>query len=252
MALPELQAGIQKWRRLAGEPAAGHAYVRLAELLLEADRRDEALATLEEGLERGGASHGALLLLGEMLLERGRDLEGRSHLLRLLGEDPGNRRALAVLAEQARKGGRWEEAVGLYERLAALEPGEAVWAELLQEVRAGADSRPRPEVFIEASGKEPMPTMTLVDIYLAQGYRDRALDALRRMEAADPERQDVRDKLAEIQGGLSRSPLPGAGDPGRQDPRILAEVRREASRRRAEDKRMFQSWVRNLHDGSDQ
>ncbi len=260
MPVPDFQAQVQKWRRRTADRTSGHAYVRLAEMLIGAGREDEALETLEEGVARGPVSHGALLHLGRLLLAKGRDIEARSHLLRLLGEDPGNTRALAILAEQARTAGRREEAARFYRRLVELEPTEAKWSELLGEVSRRAAEGSSTDGLAEGAGRQPTPTMTLVDIYLAQGYRDRALSALQEMAALDPGREDVKRRLAEIQGDLSLGARSGGLDPGEGgkpadrlvDPARLAEVKTEAARRRAAEKQMFQSWVRNLRRGREQ
>ncbi len=254
MPVPDFQAQVQKWRLRAADSMSGHAYVRLAEMLLKAGRQDEALKTLEDGVARGPVSHGALLHLGRLLLAKGRDIEARSHLLRLLGEDPGNTQALAILAEQARTAGRGEEAARFYRRLTELEPAEARWNELLGEVSRSAAAGASPDGLADGAGRQPVPTMTLVDIYLAQGYRDRALSALREMAALEPGREDVERRLAEIQGDLSLGARPGGLELGtdgnseerRIDPAHLAEVKTEAARRRAAEKQMFRSWVRNL------
>lgn len=263
-AAPGLQESIALWRQRASRPEAGHAWVRLAELLTADGRTDEALSVLEAEVSRGKACPGALLRLGDLLFSRGRDIEARSHLLRLLGEDPGNTRALRLLAERSAAAGRWTEAVRFYGRLCELQPDHPEWPKALADARQRAEARPRPESLSEGAGRRPLPTMTLVDIYLSQGYRDKALAALREMAAAGPDRQDVQERIAALENGLAAH-LDGARSDARArkdgsggdapaegvDAQRLAAVREAAARRRADEKQMFRAWVDNLRRGGE-
>ncbi len=253
------------WRHRSGDPKFGHGYVRLAELLMSSGRDDEALAVLEHGIEGTEPCHGALLQLGVALLARGRDIEARSHLLRLLAQDPENTKALALLADHARESGRWDEASRFYLRLTELEPQNKLWNKMLLMVRERANSGLGSTAEVDRwAGKQPMSTMTLVDIYLAQGYRDRALAVLREMVAADGTRTDAIERISEIENGLApdisgsetREGLvaPGNRDglPAAPDAERLAHVRQQASQRRSADKLQFQTWVDYLRKGSEQ
>jgi len=255
------QAALERWESRVRTGGSGAAFVRLADLMLAEGRADEALEVLENGVSGGYAGPGALLQLGRLLFRRGRDLEARSHLLRLLGDDPGNRLALAELAERAAAGQRWEEASRYFQRLSELDPDHPVWEKKLREVRTAAASRPADSGLGSGAGYRPLPTMTLVDIYLAQGYRDKALAVLAEMAEADPGRRDVHDRMREIERSLSaHAPgRPGAPEGGAEAPAThresespdLERVRREAAERRAGEKQMFQSWVHNLRRGRD-
>ncbi len=265
MAEPELNEILEKWRKRAHDPRFGHGYVRFAEHLLNAGDAGEALAVLEKGLDKGSICHGALLQLGIALLAKGRDIEARSHLLRLLAQDPENVKALALLADHAREAGRGEEARRFYLRLIEVDPVNAKWKESLQSVgrQLGTSSTPGAEL-ASFAGQRPMSTMTLVEIYLAQGYRDQALAVLREMAAADASRTDILQRIAEIEEGFSRglarleeatrSTFPTSENvrDGRPDSERLAFVRKQAAERRATEKMQFQSWVKNLNRGTEQ
>lgn len=60
--------------------------------------------------------------------------------------------------------------------------------------------------------RQSFATKTLAEIYLAQGYRDKALAVLREILARHPERADVREKIAELEGAPEGGPPP-AGRP---------------------------------------
>ncbi len=258
MSPGDLETALAAWRQRFLKRNSGHAHVRLSELLMSTNRDDEALEVLEEGLAAGPVCHGGLLQLSKLLLARGRDIEARSHLLRLLAQDPENTMALAILAEHARADGRWEEASRFYQRLTELDPGRETWVTLLEEVRSRQLARPRGQAAMEdGAGRKPVPTMTLVDIYLAQGYRDRALAVLRDMAAVDPERTDVQRRLQDVERGISAglsaeeavSPVGSPDVEGRVprlDPEHLAIARQHVIQRRAKEKQQFQAWVDNL------
>ena len=263
--MPESQAAVERWETRMRAKESGAAFLRLADLLLAADRSEEALKVLEDKVAGGNAYHGALLQLGRLLFQRGRDLEARSHLLRLLGDDPGNKLALIELAERAAAALRWDEASRYFQRLSELDPQNSHWEERLRNARTEAANRPGGGGLHSGAGYRPLPTLTLVEIYLAQGYRDKALAVLQEMSAADPDRLEVRDRIREIEQGLS-APLQGAplategpdAEPGKPPlgagalTSQLERVRREAAERRAEEKQMFQSWVNNQRRSRDQ
>jgi tetratricopeptide (TPR) repeat protein len=101
----------------------------------------------------------------------------------------------------------------------------------------------------EATVSNPQPgpshvTMTMVDIYLAQGYREMAITALEEILVANPGREDVLTKLAGLRDdpncGVpeSRKESPTAGRPsvGKQ---AMAEQRRR-------DKDQFTQWIEGV------
>ncbi len=96
-------------------PDMGVAYYQLAQIQLEAGRRDEALATMEEARRRGVASDELLRQLGLTLAEAGRAGEGVA-LLRPLaaGGDPDALNALGLVLTE---GGRQEEAAAVLQRV---------------------------------------------------------------------------------------------------------------------------------------
>lgn len=79
---------------------------------------------------------------------------------------------------------------------------------------AEPDGEPAPAVLTEDQRRErqSFATKTLAEIYLAQGYRDKALAVLREILARHPERADVREKIAELEGAPEGAPAP-AGRP---------------------------------------
>jgi hypothetical protein len=96
-------------------------------------------------------------------------------------------------------------------------------------------------------------TMTMVEIYLAQGYRQQAIEALRRILDSEPERVDARQKLElllleQTQEAPVESAEPVAPPPTPPAPRAArpGESREERALRRAEDKARFAAWVEKI------
>lgn len=254
---------LARWRGLQDTRPQGKGFARLAELLHRCGRHDEALAVLQEGLQRHPGFQAGLVVLGRVLLDLGRPDDAVAVLDRVLDEDPENCSALGMLVEEASLRRDWDAARRHLEALVVLQPGHQVWRDRLQDVRersrlALGERKDRPSPLTEPAPVDrpggDLATMTLVDIYLAQGYTGKAMAALRRMAAAAPHRDDVRRRLAELEGavadpgvaaGVPGEPAP-AGDP---DPDRLAVARRRSQDRRAADKAQFQTWLANIDKG---
>jgi hypothetical protein len=105
-------------------------------------------------------------------------------------------------------------------------------------------AEPEPSEFMDTD----FSTMTLVDIYLAQGYRTKALEALSQMAAREPGREDILRRIAELESqSPSVPPVPGtpvvpSGMPmaSPDDP-----VNKYASKRNNE-KKQFEDWISRL------
>ncbi|MBU2503187.1 tetratricopeptide repeat protein [bacterium] len=254
---------LARWRGLQDTRPQGKGFARLAELLHRCGRHDEALTVLQEGLQRHPGFQAGLVVLGRVLLDLGRPDDAVAALDRVLDEDPENCSALGMLVEEAGLRRDWDAASRHLEALVVLQPEHKVWRDKLQDVREmsrlAADGRregpsplPEPDPVVHPGGD--LATMTLVDIYLAQGYTDKALAVLRRMAAAAPHRDDVRRRLVELEGA-GADPDAAAGGPGESgpagdpDPDRLAVARRRSQDRRAADKAQFQTWLANINKG---
>ena len=247
MAERSLQEQIRTCRQRFEAAPQSRAFAPLADLLRRDGRHAEALTLLEDGLLRHPGFHGAMVILGHTLLDAGRSDHARRVLRTVLEHDPENLVALRLLAAEA--GGRedWGAVVPLLERLLAVEPETDAWQTALAEARghlAAAATEARTAVAAAGPDRQvaeaSLATMTLVDIYLAQGYRSRALAALQQMLERDPDRQDVRERIAAfgpVTEDAGPSAQPGDASAGRQ----LRAVRR------AREKQSFADWIDRLH-----
>jgi len=81
-------------------------------------------------------------------------------------------------------------------------------------------------------------TKTLADIYLSQGYRDKALAVLRQILARNPQRQEIREQIARIESGPRETPNSAASEdqtPARPRP-VDDEIRRK----------YFEDWLTSV------
>ena len=232
--------------RFAAAPQS-RLFAPLADLLRQVGRWDDALELLDEGLGRHPDYVSALVIKGRTLLDAGRMDQAREILTRVLGIDGENLVVLRLLTEDARSRQDWEASVPLLEKLVVLDPDDERWADALAEARGFADGD-----VSAASSDASFATLTLVDIYLAQGYRDKALSALRQMEARDPDRQDIKDRLATILAeGPARPPeTPGDAEPPEPPPapRRTDAPAQGPNARRQNEKRQFEEWINRIRE----
>jgi tetratricopeptide (TPR) repeat protein len=250
------QERITRFReRLRAEPESG-VFVPLADLMAAAGDGEGALAVLHEGLARNPRSIPGRVVLGRTLLGLGRQDEAREVLMEVLVADPENLVARHLLADDCRKRGDWDGAVVHLEQLTQINPGEVRWLRELAEARARradaagespAEAGPLQEDKDDDAG---FATMTMVEIYLAQGYRQQAIEALRRILDSEPDRVDARQKLELLLLEQTQEPPAEPAEPAVPPPAPRAaragESREERALRRAEDKARFAAWVEKI------
>jgi tetratricopeptide (TPR) repeat protein len=233
-------------RRLAADPHS-RVFAPLADLLRQAGRLKDALDLLDDGLGRHPEYIAALVIKGQTLLDAGQVDQARAVLNAALEKDGENIVVLRLLVADAHQRQALPQVLPLLEKLTVLEPDDPRWRQELDEARRLAASA----AITETPAPEPLDadfnTMTLVDIYLAQGYREKALEALSQMAAREPQREDILRRIAEIEGQVPageqpapRKTIPGvpaatAGDPGSKH-----------AARRQNEKKQFEDWIARL------
>ncbi len=234
-------------QRLAQDPHS-RVFAPLADLLRQAGRWDDALDLLDDGLSRHPDYISALVIKGCTLLDAGRVDEARQALACALELDAENFVVLCLLAEDARSRQDWEGSISLLEKLVVLDPDDDRWSGALAEAKQFA-ARDLPV----GSADSSFVTMTLVDIYLSQGYRNKALAALNHMIDREPDRKDVLQRIAEIQAESSIVP-PGLE---RRIPSLQTPAAGHGDRRavqRSSEKKQFKEWINRIRqqDGPSQ
>lgn len=225
--------------RLAQDPYS-RVFAPLADLLRQAGHLEDALELLDDGLGRHPDYLSAMVIKGRTLLDAGHVDQARVVLARVLEQDPENFVVLRLVTEDARSRQAWEESIPLLEKLVVLDPDDDRWPGALTEARhfAAQDISAGP---MDSS----FATMTLVDIYLAQGYRAKALAALNQMAVLNPERTDVPQRIAEIQAvGPSNPADPGDGTTQPQAPAETSSGFGDRHTvRRSTEKKKFEEWI---------
>jgi tetratricopeptide (TPR) repeat protein len=230
-------------KRLAQDPHS-RVFAPLADLLRQAGRWEDALELVDDGLGRHPNYVSALVIKGRTLMDAGRADQARIILGRVLELDGENFVVLRLMTEDARSRQAWDEAIPLLEKLVVLDPDDSRWPGALAEAKqfAGSD---------QLSGHEgsSFATMTLVDIYLAQGYRAKALEALNQMAAREPGRQDIPERIALVQAEIPSNSPGESGDQASTFPSPAAsgvgpEGRQSA--RRSSEKKQFEEWIDRL------
>jgi len=245
MVKDDLQDRVRICRQRLDAAPHSRAFAPLADVLRQAGRYEEALPLLEEGLVRHPQFAAAMVILGHTLLDAGRTEHARRVLQTVLERDAENVVALRLLTEDARSRLAWSEAVAFLEQLVRLDPDDARWPQALTEARANRNILDPADV-----PETSFATMTLVEIYLAQGYRAKAMTALRQMQQLEPEREDIREKIAEIgilEGDGATGPDEGTQG-GNTGGALLAYARRRElmAAKRAEEKKSFEEWITRI------
>jgi len=243
-----LDAKIENFsRRLAQDPHS-RVFAPLADLLRQAGRLNDALELLDDGLARHPEYISALVIKGQTLLEAGFADQARSVLANALELDGENIVVLRLLTDEARGRQAWTESIPLLEKLMVLEPDDDRWQSALAEARRSAAREVTPAPEPAESLDSDFTTMTLVDIYLAQGYRGKALAALSQMAAREPGREDILRRIAEIEGqspSVPPGPTPPTIPPGMTTAAPNGSGNQYAARRNNE-KKQFEDWITRL------
>ena len=100
----------------------------LAVLLVEENRRDEALAQLQQWGARQPGNPNPQIEIARLCEEHGDLREAENHLVDALAIDPHNPRALVALGQLREASGRSSQALANYNRALAVDPGQPVVA----------------------------------------------------------------------------------------------------------------------------
>jgi tetratricopeptide (TPR) repeat protein len=120
---------------------------------------------------------------------------------------------MIVMGKCLHETGNRDAAIEMMQQALSKDSENRVVAKLLQEYESASikDVKPKapdvipetPEVVEEVQTpevKSTFVTMTIADIYLQQGHREKALEILNRILEVSPSREDVLEKIAKIEG----------------------------------------------------
>jgi len=229
---------VQQCRERWKAAPESRAFAPLADALRQSGAHEEALALLEEGLVKHPDFQAAMVILGFTLVDAGRLDHGRKILQTVLKMDSENMVALGWLIEDACAHSAWEEALPMLEHMVLIEPETPQWSQAL--ARARMEFAPKGN---HSPTSESFATMTLVDIYLAQGYFGKARDALLRMQRQEPDRSDIVDKLTELAGSLADDNVGANPDDTAANQPVEWGTQEGRAAKRAAEKKNFTEWL---------
>ncbi|MDX2031731.1 MAG: tetratricopeptide repeat protein [Blastocatellia bacterium] len=196
---PEAEAAFR--RALALSPKAARAHAGLAEILLEAGKTEEAIPEAKAALEAGDDRLSTLLLLGEALIQAKRFEEALPMLTEAIRREPRNGVAFRYRAEIALAGNRFDEAIADMRTAETLDPRPET-RQRLAEIYVRAKKIDEAialyrQIVTEQPGNTHAQT-ALAALTLESGQAGEAVAQLETLLKAEPNRADIRAKLAEL------------------------------------------------------
>ncbi len=218
-------------------------FAPLADLLGREGQVEEALSLLEDGLARHPDYLSGMVVLGRTLMEADRRDHARKVLVRVLDLDPDNHVALGLLADDALGQEIWDLAEPWLIKLVQLEGPESRWKGLLLKARNRQSRQQGTDQVPAAAGS--LATMTLVDIYIEQGYLEKALAALQLMKDRDPTLPGLRAKRDQVLHLLDQKESSSAEALAEADSGAATSAERR-TQQRVRNKQQFHEWINGL------
>lgn len=187
-------------RAAAVHPTSAVPLVRLATLLDETGRRDEARRVLAQALDIDRAGPGALREYARLSLALGDAAAAEAALSEAMTLDGDDWESAMALADLLYGKGRFDEALTWFERVRALKPnlGEPLTNSGLCHLQAGRTEQAL-ELLLEAATRFPESVEALNGLgsaYLKQGRHTEAMRAHRAALAHNPDNPDTLTRLA--------------------------------------------------------
>ena len=232
---PRQQAKIVELERRLAEAPSSLLFLPLAEAYRAAGRLWDAEHTLRQGLEGHPDYHAARACLGRVVMEAGRPGEAEHALEKVLEAAPDNllaRQLLDTLASRRRAEAE-PPAAGAPDGRRSGSPTHETW-----------DAAPSPA--------DELSTVTLAELYLQQGDRERALAIYREVVRREPDNEEWGERVRWLEGG---GPFPGLPAPGpapapsarRGGPQTAETWRRRRTERRL---RALRAYLDRVHRSS--
>ncbi len=221
--------------------SASRAFMSEAKELVDAGQFGKAIEVLQAGLKKFPKMASARVFLGEVYWTSGDLALARVELEQVIKAAPDNFAACRRLAQVYHELGDTASAVKACETILHANPKDHEMGELLKELQGGgakaaqakkakhaetheaakaADEKVKADHAVDAAAGEglsmDMPdagdvtdSVTLADLYISQGHREKGLEVYRRLVAKEPDNIRLRDKiraLAEEGAGASQAP----------------------------------------------
>lgn len=235
---------------LVREPEDEAPFSAVAENLLEIDQSQEALQVTRAGLSRAPRSRALSLLEARILNETG-DKQGAWNALgRLLEIEPQDRQGLWLKAQIGRQLGKKPEAIEAARALLHIVPDHEEAKALLAELAPQQREEKEPVAAEKGAGtRRTITTATMAEIYVKQGYLNKAVHVYRELLAADPESNRIQKRLQELEGQVGAPAPPEQQQPQAQQQSVVEPaqppVQQESATISSEQKllNVFESWL---------
>lgn len=212
-----------------------YVFAPLADAFRKEGRLEEAVEVCRKGVRRHPDYPSGHVVLGKCHFDVGEVDEAADSFRRVLELDANNLVALKYLGMIEAGRGRQDRAREYFKHILVLDPENKEIRSLLEDLHAdAAPATPPAEVEDDDFEGEPislgagdeemsddLATKTLADIYAAQGYRDKALKIYREVLRTQPDNEEIRQKLDDLEGEG------GATDALEFEPEDLTEPARE-------------------------
>lgn len=203
------------------------AFSALSDIYRTFGLHEEAVAVAQKGTEMVPTYVPGFISLGRALAEKGDPGSASSAYQRALALDPGNLAALTGLASSCLGCGQSEEALALLQRARLIDPDDEVVRQLfpvVQKLAAISAVPPSPVIQVPsqsppiqaspevshvdlveevdrksvAAPLPPIATATLADIYIKQGFSEKALKVYTDLLLEDPDNAEIRQRYDEL------------------------------------------------------
>ena len=195
---------IARYQSLLDQKPDSLVFAALVESLRKKGRLEEALTVGRKGVSRHPDYVGGLLALSKVHYDLGKSSEALELVERILQHSPENLAALRLRGTVEQGRGNLAAATEIYTRILELYPKDLATQNLLRSLEERTAALKAPNSRDDDSEELRLATMTLVELFAAQGYKKRAREACERILAIEPTREDVMRKLIE----LGERPLP--------------------------------------------
>lgn len=199
--------------------SASRAFMSEAKELVDAGQFGKAIEVLQAGLKEFPKMVSARVFLGEVCWTSGDLALARVELEQVIKAAPDNFAAYRRLAQVYHELGDTASAVKACETILHANPKDREMGELLKELQGGgakaalAQKAKHAEKHEAAAGAglagDVTDSVTLADLYISQGHREKGLEVYRRLVAKEPDNIRLREKirkLAEEEVGASQAP----------------------------------------------
>lgn len=167
------------------------AFYPLAGAYYDLGLHDAAADVLQQGLRHHPNHAKGLTLLGQIQHQRGESDEARDTFNRALNADATSSYPLCGLAQLDIAAGNCARAETWLKQAESF--GETSWTEKLRE-----ELERKQDIASEGEAELPFVSETMVDLYLKQGMKEKAVAALRQLAAQNPEDSSLRQRLNEL------------------------------------------------------